>query len=187
MTITGPIPGSDPETLKLDRAYSFAEMLELKRKDDLEWKTPERLLCLDPGDTTGFAFFRDGVLTSYEQCSRKSETMLQLIEHYRPQVITCERYVIYSWKTETHAWSDVPTLRLIGVIEFICMQKKIMLVMQGTQAVKNFCTDKRLKEWGYFNKEKKHSMDAVRHGCFYLLFGKLKPKGNATKTRKGRD
>jgi hypothetical protein len=142
------------------------------RKSQPEWKSPRILLCLDPGDTTGYAIFEAGVLVDGGQIPGTDQNMERLILLRKPSVIVCEQFVNYPWKQASLAWSTNKTSKLIGVLEFICRKAKIPFHLQTAQLAKGFVTDKLLKEWGYYNVVKRHMNDATRHGCYYLLFHK---------------
>jgi hypothetical protein len=97
-------------------------------------RVPDRLLCLDPGETTGWCLFRKGQLTEYDQIAtvnlsdegKQGSKVLQwkpLIELFRktqPTYVVCENYRVYAHKLERHSNSQVETLRLIGGIDLIC-------------------------------------------------------------------
>lgn len=132
---------------------------------------PRILLAIDPGGTTGYAVFEDLNLVKSGQCVGSHSNMNKLIDITQPDMIVCEDYLVYPWAAKTHKWSRVPTLRLIGGIEFKCAVAGLSLHLENAQPVKGFVTDKRLKEWGYYIEGKPHARDAIRHGCYFLTFG----------------
>jgi hypothetical protein len=97
---------------------------------------PERLLCLDPGETTGYALFEKGCLKAYGQIetvvlngtkdAKQGEKVIdwyvleELFCNYEPTYVVCENYRIYAHKLERHSFSQVETLRLIGGIDMLC-------------------------------------------------------------------
>lgn len=99
-------------------------------------RVPERLLCLDPGETTGWALFEKGYLKNYGQeetvtldpssTAKKGDKIIDwialedLFVRTRPTHVICENYRIYAHKLERHSFSDVQTLRLIGGIDQLC-------------------------------------------------------------------
>lgn len=142
-----------------------------------------RLLALDPGETTGWSLFNAaqddvqlldaGQLKTWPMEDAVQNFTKHLNEHHPTRVIY-EQYRVYEWKTDDHAWSQVPTLRIIGCLETLCIQKKIPFSHQTAQQAKNFCTDEKLEAWGYYIKGQKHARDSIRHGCYFLLFGPSK-------------
>lgn len=155
---------------------SFGEMLERLRGQST---IPKRLLCLDPGKTTGWCLFEDGKLAAVGQlddCYDKNnvdvKTLLKLIEDVRPDFILYEDYKVYSSKLNMHTYNPVFTVRLIGAIEAHAQMHDIKTHKQMASTAKGFVTDDKLKQWGFWEKGKKHGRDAIRHGCYFLLFYK---------------
>lgn len=138
------------------------------------------LLSLDPGETTGWASFSataevcaledQGQIKTWPQHDMVTE-MTKLLDRVQPTMVVHEIYAVYEWKTDDHAWSQVPTLHVIGCIETLCIQRGIPFHSQTAQIAKNFCTDDKLKAWNYYIKGARHARDAIRHGTYYLLFG----------------
>lgn len=150
----------------------FEELLSRTRP---EYKPPERLIALDPGETTGFALFENGTLIKTMQLATKSipesvEILEPLFDRIKPTHIVYEDYKVYEWKSDSHSWSSLHTPQLIGCIETLCTLQKIPFSKRMAQHAKGFCTDKKLREWNYYEKGLRHGRDAIRHGCFYLLF-----------------
>jgi hypothetical protein len=136
---------------------------------------PERLLALDPGGTTGIAFFEKGklkqrgVIKDYDMLSLEN-----LIKTLKPDVVVVEEYVLYPWARKEQTWSDFPVPRFIGALQLICLQQKVELYFQTPADATKFCTDTKLKAWGYYKHsvgkdDANHINDAVRHGCYWIL------------------
>lgn len=141
------------------------------------------LLALDPGETTGVACFsadeKEAVLVHANQIKTWPleagvENMTKLINEMRPKYLVFESYQVYEWKATDHTWSQVPTLQVIGMIKTLCIQMDIPYFTQTAQVAKGFCTDKKLEEWGYWQTGMRHARDAIRHACYFLLFGPSK-------------
>lgn len=146
---------------------------------------PERLLCLDPGETTGWAEFRNGELTdwgqiaTYDKIEKKInwDVIDHLMASIRPTHIICENYRVYAHKLERHSFSEVPTLRIIGGFEFLGYWQGVRVDYQMAVQAKGFVTDDRLCKWGFWKENMRHSRDAIRHGIYYLLITN-RPKGD---------
>jgi len=147
---------------------TFQELLIKTRGKD--WKPPDRLMAIDPGETCGNATFTDGEFLCADQC----KDMMNYIntQDWYANVIVYEDYKIYPGKLKLHSFSDIPTLKVIGVIEYFCDQNNIKVIKQLASTAKGFCTNIKLKEWGFYQKGKPHANDAIRHGCHALLFSK---------------
>jgi hypothetical protein len=134
---------------------------------------PSSLLCLDPGETTGWAIFRNGVLTGAGQFRVTSPRVFdKIIDKLRPDALVVENYRIYPWRSKQHQWSEVPTLRYIGMIQYVASARGIPVYFQMAQLAKVFATDRKLKEWNLYKIDNRHANDAIRHGVYFLLFGK---------------
>jgi hypothetical protein len=138
---------------------------------------PSGLLALDPGGTTGWAFFKDGHPRAAGQVPGNGEAVEALIDAKQPSLVVIEEYVLYPWALKSQTWSDCPEAQLIGVIRFLCRKRSIPVLFQGANQAKAFSTDKRLKQWGFLLANKPHANDAIRHGIYYVFFGR---KGKAT-------
>lgn len=154
----------------------FRELVERKRAKEDNFEFPARLLCLDPGHTTGWAVFENGLLTASGQAATMDKGWSEidnLFNDVQPTMVIYENYRVYAHKLERHSNSEVYTLRLIGVIEYLCDVKfGIPQYNQMAHQAKGFVTDEKLKKWGFYKRAEKHARDAMRHGCYFLLFDK---------------
>lgn len=139
-----------------------------------------KVLALDPGETTGWCVFEslDGKHFKLEaQGQIKTWPMTEAVANItdllaRGEIdyVVHELYAVYEWKSSDHSWSQIPTVRVIGCIETLCIQQNIPYSSQTAQIAKNFCTDDKLKNWNFYIKGQRHARDAIRHGCYYLMF-----------------
>lgn len=153
---------------------SFAELLYMKRGKD--FVPPKRLLCLDPGETTGWSVFQDGKLVDAGQAKTFENGWWEIHNLFKtacPTMVIYENYRVYDHKLQRHANSEVYTLRLIGVIEYLCeIVFRIPYYNQMAHQAKGFVTDDKLKQWGMYMIGLKHARDSIRHGAYFLLFDK---------------
>jgi hypothetical protein len=156
----------------------FGELLQKRR--GINFQAPARLLCLDPGHTTGWSVFEDGKLTATGEAATMAEgwsCIDRLFTDINPTAVIYENYRVYAHKLERHSNSEVYTLRLVGVIEYLCDVKyKISQYNQMAHQAKGFVTDDKLKSWGFYQTGQKHARDSIRHGCYFLLFDKALDK-----------
>ncbi len=150
-----------------------------------EHRKPQILACFDPGEITGYALFESGIdyarLLKWDQL--KSWPLEQSVENFpkslliEPAVTQCifESYQMYSWKEKEHHFSDIPTVQIIGCLKTLCIQNLIPYKTQTAQVAKQFVTDAKLEAWGFWKPGMRHSRDAIRHGCYHLIFGHTKP------------
>lgn len=135
----------------------------------------KKVLALDPGETTGAAVFKGPKLEVTYQLRGlttvdRALAIEGLMAEHEPEAVIVERYRVYRHKAQSHAGSDLPTVRLIGAIELLCHQHGLTLYWQTPSDAKGFITDDRLKTWKYYRAGCPHAMDAVRHGLYFLLF-----------------
>ena len=148
---------------------TFQELL-LKTRG-FEWEPPERLVAIDPGETIGYSYFKDGHFQLAGQ-STDLKDFINILTGYNPTVVAYEEYRIYSNKLSQHTLSKIPTLKVIGGIELVCDIKDYKKIAQLASTAKGFCTDLKLKEWGFYQSGKRHANDSIMHGCHALLFSK---------------
>ncbi len=139
---------------------------------------PDVVVALDPGETTGVAVFKEGRLVTVDQIAQREfdlavRELVSLFDLTQPSMVIIEDYKVYSHKAGAHKWSALHTPRLIGAIQTLCVLYEVGYHMQMASA-KRFCTDERLKDWRMYQVGNPHATDAVRHGVYYLLFGKEK-------------
>ncbi len=155
---------------------TYPELLQQRKGTN---KVPSVLIALDPGETTGVAVFKEGVLSLVDQIAQREfdlaiKEMASLISTTEPTIAIIEDYKVYSHKADAHKWSKLHTPRLIGGIQALCILHEVPYRMQMASA-KSFCNDERLKDWRMYQVGKPHATDAVRHGLYFILFG---GKGN---------
>lgn len=97
---------------------------------------------------------------------------MDLLNDVKPDFIVYEDYKVYSQKLNSHAFNPIFTVRLIGAIETYCQTNGVKAHKQMATTAKNFVTDDKLKQWGFWQEGMKHARDAIRHGCYFLLFYK---------------
>ena len=96
-----------------------------------------------------------------------------LFRDVSPTMVVYENYRVYAHKLERHSNSEVYTLRLVGVIEYLCdVKHQVPQYNQMASQAKGFMTDEKLKKWGMYRKGFRHARDAIRHGAYFLLFDK---------------
>lgn len=140
-----------------------------------------RLLTFDPGETTGWSSWevteeeaklvQSGQIKTWPIKNAVDEFTFLLNAH-QPDIVVFESYQVYEWKAEDHTWSQIPTVQIIGCLRTLLIQMSIPEHTQTAQVAKQFCKDEKLEEWGLWKKGERHARDALRHACYYILFGK---------------
>jgi hypothetical protein len=119
-----------------------------------------RLLCFDPGDTTGWAYFEDGEIIggAFPLWARVDE----MINEFKPDVIVFEAFYLASKAARHLIGSSIPTIEVIGVIKFLAKTSGIKYVSQPPY-MRAGISLRRVRGLGT------HSRDAARHGIRYLI------------------
>jgi hypothetical protein len=173
------------------------------------------IIAIDPGETTGWAWFYDGDLVDCGQfptgvISVAWENLTRLYARVRGAAIergrstshhdnrgsvpinaqtptdsaislpllvhvVVEDYRVYSWKAEDHKFSNVYTVKIVALAELCAHLNGFPVKLTLAHPVKKFCTDDKLKSWGYWQRGERHARDAVRHACFYIMQHKETP------------
>ena len=151
---------------------TFQELLTHNRGP--EWVPPHKLVALDPGETTGYATFIDGKPSFAGQINTKDNynELMREIMHFNPTFLVYEDYKIYPNKVNMHTLSNIPTVKLIGVIEYECGKNNIKAFKMLASTAKGFVTSDKLKDWGFYKSNRRHGMDSLRVGLHFLLFEK---------------
>lgn len=150
---------------------TFQELLKRTRGDS--WIPPERLLCFDPGETTGWCLFEKAELVAADYFSTKAEgyeALQKVIDKADPTHFIVEDYRVYGNRASQHINSELFTPRLIGTLDFIAWTLEVPINYQMASTAKGFCNDQKLKQWGFWIPGKRHTRDAIRHGAYFLLF-----------------
>jgi hypothetical protein len=159
-----------------------------------------KILTLDPsgnfskneGDgTTGWAIFEDGELKDFGDVGAvnhdKIETYWEAISDLidlSVNLVVCESYRLFAGKASAQSNSMMETPQLIGYLRMHCFKWEIPIVFQDPKD-KLRVTDPILVRQGVFVlKGRKHycqdrptnlhMRDAIRHGLYFLKYGKVK-------------
>lgn len=147
-----------------------------KSRPELDLSTLGCVLCLDPGETTGYAIFMEGLLYECGQqvTGQNPELMAEFIQwvngHLPVDQIVYEEYRIRGNKAQQHVGSEVVTIQHIGAIKVVAGMLDIPIYKQTAGMAKGFATDERLRHWGLWQPNHRHANDAIRHGTYWHLF-----------------
>lgn len=140
-------------------------------------------LTLDPGETTGWALWEGIELHSCGQWPTPSpEDLADAVHalaavHYLARLLY-EEYRVRGNKYKEHVGSEVVTIQHIGAIKVVASELSVPLFKQSAGMAKGFATDSKLRRWGLYQVGLRHANDAIRHGCYWILFasGKSDPR-----------
>lgn len=133
------------------------------------------LLCLDPGETTGYAIFsNEHVLTSAGEITGGLLEIWNLLNDAHPLTIVCEGFVLYAHRAAQKINSSFPEVEAIGVIRLWASLNDVEMHEQLAAAAKVPITDDILQALNV-RVSSRHARDAVRHGVLFLqLYNKLR-------------
>ena len=139
------------------------------------WRS--RVLCLDPGGTTGVALIEYNEETAPEviftkQIGNGLQGFLNWhwdeLEDIDFDTIVCESFTL----REGVYGVDLSPVYVIGALEALYpVHDKIY----QAPSTKPLCSNERLKDMGLYEPGRDHAMDALRHGLIYLRNKKHKP------------
>lgn len=158
-----------------------------------DWSEVGLVLCLDPGETTGWSLFGGGELIEWGQEATGTEPALMAdfvnsIEAAYHSVldwpdglerIVYEEYRVRGNKAQEHIGSEVVTIQHIGAIKVVANELGLKLVKQSAGMAKGFASDRKLRAWGLYQTGLRHANDSIRHGVYWHLFSYRKdPRGH---------
>lgn len=143
---------------------------------------------IDPGETTGFAVIRGAKLITCTQLDTGRKALRdgsalhtlrgELLSAPRPTLVGIEDYRVYGWMKDEHAWSELHTAKIIGMLYAICQDADIPFVMAMASEAKELVTDGALVSWGMWVEGKRHGRDAIRHAVL-TAYKHAKSKSNS--------
>ena len=174
--------------IKLNPGPLFARMCTAANKGGGENpRLQQRVLALDPGETTGVAAWvpyrptDDGSRAPREQIllwqlgtkdlGPSYDILHKALQDWSPDHLRAEDYKVYGWKAAEHAFASLHTARWLGAIEVAAFQTDTPFTVKLAQHAKTFWTDDKLKACGIYHPGLKHARDAKRHLAHYLAFG----------------
>lgn len=135
-----------------------------------------RILAVDPGLTTGWAFWdsaerspspgeTEGPMEFLDLAHRWVERISQL--KMRDALVIAERFII---TPETAKKTQAPwSLEISGGLRFLCHRYGVEYVQQTPAEAKRLIHDDRLRALGWYQPGKGHANDALRHLAYGLV------------------
>lgn len=119
-----------------------------------------KLLCFDPGETTGWAFLADGEIIggAFPMWDRVKE----MIDTFEPDIVLYEAFYLAAKAARRLIGSSFPSIEVIGVIKYLAKTSGIKCVEQ-TPTMRTHISLRRVPGLGT------HSRDAAKHGIRYLI------------------
>lgn len=145
-----------------------------------------RILSLDPGVTTGYAFYEtlspigvtaegrivpDPYVIDTYQVKDDVDATWVILNNARPDVVVYEKFTPPSAQRFR---VELFPVQVIGVARLYCLDRMIPEYSHTASAAKGLWTDTKLKTTGLWKpgKEYEHAMDALRHLLYHLTVTK---------------
>lgn len=128
---------------------------------------PVKYLAIDPGKTSGYARFDENGNDDGEGTVTDKIGVYELLELFRPEVVICEQYRLFPWKSNQQAMSLFDTVRIIGAIEYWCYSNGASLFMQepSIKSTAYLWANRTVSK----THSKTHAADAYCHGLYWLI------------------
>lgn len=156
-----------------------------------------RILVFDPSGnydegkgTSGWALFVDGKLNDFGDIAAYAHSSVEfywalhrdLIYSKAVDVVVCESFKLNPAKAGAQSWSYLETPQLIGFLRMVCWEHGRPFITQDPSTKARFA-DEVLEGIGIIEKRGKkhycmgretnlHKRDAIRHGIYFLKYGK---------------
>ena len=146
-----------------------------------------KIIALDPGVTTGFAFywgyshrerppateaFDTEVTTSTGGVGLKRWQNVSEVEDIWRQLVTSEPDVVvyekFTSPSATRHKVELFPVQVIGVARLYCQRADVPEYSHTASMAKGFWTDKKIKKCGLWTPSQGHAMDATRHLLYHL-------------------
>lgn len=134
------------------------------------------ILSVDPGDTTGIAYWEDDG-TFLEQEALPFEELLDKLKSFTGNItaIVCEDYRLRGGRQIAQTGSRFVAVQVIGALKLLAKEKKAKFVLQPANVLTVAALHSGVKR--PTNHSKSHDVDAYNHGYYYFeTLGLLKPK-----------
>ena len=133
------------------------------------------ILSVDPGDTTGIAYWKnDGTFISRE--ALPFEELLEKLQGFSNiKVIVCEDYRLRGGRQVAQTGSRFVAVQVIGALKLLAKENKARFVLQQPSVLTVAALHSGVKRPS--NHSKSHDIDAYNHGYYYFeTQGLLEPK-----------
>lgn len=133
------------------------------------------ILSVDPGDTTGIAYWEDDG-TFIEREALPFEELLEKLQGFSNiKVIVCEDYRLRGGRQVAQTGSRFVAVQVIGALKLLAKENKARFVLQQPTVLTVAALHSGVARPS--NHSKSHDIDAYNHGYYYFeTQGLLKPK-----------
>ncbi len=136
-----------------------------------------RIVSVDPGGTCGYCILeqRNEDISLIEVDQKPWKEFIHYSDHNlllgKYDTVVIEKYRVKRSTIQANLGKNLRTVKIIGVLEFLCEKRKLNYYLQPAGIGKSFFDRDRLEEYNMWIVGKEHARDAIRHGLYYLIFG----------------
>jgi hypothetical protein len=121
-----------------------------------------RYVGVDPGDTTGIAFFDPLTSTFCSVEVHATEALRYLTDIVTgSSVVACERFTIGTGTARKSRSSHATNV--IGALRELCQDRDVRFILRSASDAKSLATNELLQRAGWHHRGKRHANDAARH------------------------
>ena len=143
--------------------------------------TPDYVLAVDPGLTTGYAQWDAHGLGAFGELPKLeflvyAEAWSQMAKQYGRGVIVCEEFVTTQGTAKKGSVATEP-IKSIGFLEVMEYRYDVELVISGIAQAKRRMPNETLERLGWYAVGQVHARDALRHlACYLIDNGMMDPR-----------
>ena len=137
-----------------------------------------KVLCLDPGESTGWVLGTEDKATRGGTCKRDHREVARLIRVEHPDIVVLERFNLYPGMAKSLAWNSFYPCEVIGVIKYVSACLDIPIVEQAPSVKKYAGEIKGRADWEFIKERctgvTEHTKDAYQHYRYFMIHGAKK-------------
>lgn len=132
-----------------------------------------KVLAVDPGGTTGFATWEDGLWRAWAEPWEESCATIHRELATDVTRCVCESFHISTQTARKSTAGSLQAIELIGIARYMARVYDVEFRLQSPSEAKMFATDAKLRALGMWTKGVDHPRDATRHLVLYLCNARL--------------
>lgn len=135
-------------------------------------KPPNLMLSVDPGKSTGWTVFKDGVQYDMGIC-RSVDEFDEWLDHFEdkyggpPNLVVYESFILFKNKAQAQVGSKMETSQVIGLLKRFARHAKSEIVAQPSHILPMAIKWSKIKLPG--DHKNSHHYAALNHGIYYLV------------------
>lgn len=131
------------------------------------------VLALDPGGTTGWAFFDPKSVSVFcgQLLGEHHKMLWNHIEEWAPELIVCESFQFRQFEGFDKSKVVLDSVEYIGILKLHEQMYHTPLVFQTASTAKHFVADMKLQRMDWYKRTAGmvHARDALRHLLYHLV------------------